>query len=129
MISVRLDGLDKVIDEIRRVPESLGIEAGIQAVAEDFASVLSGATPPGWSGTLPEYVLADGLSVGYDSLVETSGNPALDATGKRPGRRRRRWVSVDELGTVLQDTASRYTSDFAGSVLEAFAVEASRGFS
>lgn len=127
MISVRLDGLDKAIEEIRSVPDSIGIEAGMRAASEEFASVLAGATPPGWSGTLPEYVLADNLLAGYDSLVETSGNPALNTSGARLSRRLRRWVSVEELDTVLQDTVSRYTADFAGSVLEKFAVEASRG--
>jgi len=73
-------------------------------LASVFADRLREATPPGYSGRLPDSVIwetaGDSVLVGYESGVETGGNTSLE---KIPRRRRTvlTWVQEDELESVL----------------------------
>lgn len=73
-------------------------------LASSFAERLRGETPPGYSGRLKESVIwesaGDSVLVGYESGVETGGNPSLEDI---PRQRRTvlTWVQDDELETVL----------------------------
>lgn len=120
MTSVSLQGLPQVIEAIRSIPTSIGRETVFSQAADEFATVLSERTRPGWNRRLGKSVLSqptgEGYAVGYEVGVETAGNGSLD------GRRRRsRWVSVNELETVLQETADEFLGAFSGSVLAQFA--------
>lgn len=126
MISISLRGLDEVVEKIKAIPTALGRDTVFDGATKEFTVLLASKTPPGYSGRLGRSVLSasvDGGSVvGFDEGVETAGDSALD--GRRKSRkRRRRWVSVDELETVLMASADEYMGSFEGSVLEA----ASRG--
>ena len=77
------------------------------------SAVLREETPPGYNKKLRESVLYEadesGFSVGYETGVDTAGGQERSVTRPRTSgrsvlaRRGRRWVSVEELETVLEE--------------------------
>ena len=117
MKGVKITGLKEVIAELKKLPSSIDRAAVLEEVAEIFAARLRAATPKGYSGKLRDSVIyessEDGAFVGYEQEVETAGNPALDSV-IRPQTRGRsviKWVSTDELGTVLEETFDAYAAE------------------
>jgi hypothetical protein len=55
----------------------------------------------------------DEASVGYEQEVETAGNPKLDSVIRVATRGRSviKWVSTDELSTVLEETFDAYAAE------------------
>lgn len=141
MITVSVEGLDDIIEAIRKIPSSLDRETIFSDVADEFADRLKSATPEGYSGKLEESVLFrasnDEAEVGYEDGVESAGNPAYDSvtaargttTGRSvlarravPRRPRRTWVQTSELQSVLQETFDSYAPE-AVTTLEAHFAE------
>jgi hypothetical protein len=87
-------------------------------LAGGFYDVLRDVTPAGYSGRLRDSVLienaGEAVLVGYDESVETGGMPSLEQIPKRR-RTVLRWVSVDELESVIAGALSTYSG--AASVL------------
>lgn len=116
-MKVELKGVDEVLNEIRRIPTSIDTRSVFSDVSQRFADRLRAATPPGYSGRLEKSVLwqadeSEGL-VGYDEGVERAGNSALDSV-IRPNTRGRsvlRWVAVDELESILEETFTAYAPE------------------
>jgi hypothetical protein len=116
-MKVELKGVEEVLDAIRRIPASIDTKSVFSDVSEKFADRLRAATPPGYSGRLEKSVLwqsdeEEGL-VGYDEGVERAGNPALDSV-IRPNTRGRsvlKWVAVDELESILEETFTAYAPE------------------
>lgn len=116
-MKVELKGVDEVLDAIRQLPTSFDTRSVFEGVSERFADRLRAATPPGYSGRLEKSVLwqadeEEGL-VGYDEGVERAGNPALDSV-IRPNTRGRsvlKWVAVDELESILEETFTAYAPE------------------
>jgi hypothetical protein len=116
-MKVELKGVEEVLAAIRRIPTSIDTKSVFSDVSEKFADRLRAATPPGYSGRLEKSVLwqadeEEGL-VGYEEGVEGAGNPSLDSV-IRPNTRGRsvlRWVAVDELETILEETFTAYAPE------------------
>jgi hypothetical protein len=115
--SVRIKGLNEIIAKLEKIPARVDSESALGDVSEIFAARLRAATPKGYSGKLKDSVIyeADGEEafVGYEREVETAGNPDLDSV-IRPQTRGRsvlKWVSADELSTVLEETFDSYSSE------------------
>ena len=117
MSGVKVTGLNEVIDELRRLPSSIDRAIVLDEAAEIFAARLRAATPIGYSGKLKDSVIyessEDVASVGYEQEVETAGNPKLDSVirPRTRGRSVLKWVSSDELGTILEETFDAYASE------------------
>lgn len=116
MISVELQGLEEVIEELRKIPTSIDRRSAFDRVGKDFSARLRAATPPGYSRKLMDSVLYEaddeGAEVGYDQGVEVAGNSRLDSV-RRPSTRggsvlARRWVRPSELEGVLAETFQAY---------------------
>lgn len=114
---MRITGLNEVISELKRLPSSIDRAPVLEEVAEIFAARLRAATPRGYSGRLKDSVIYEASGeeafVGYEREVETAGNPALDSV-IRPNTRGRsvlKWVSADELSTVLEETFDAYAPE------------------
>jgi hypothetical protein len=110
-------GVSEVVASLEKLSSSIDRGPAMQEVAEIFAARLRAATPTGYSGRLKDSVIyeaSDGEAfVGYEQEVETAGNPDLDSV-TRPrtkGRSVIRWVSADELGTVLEETFDAYATE------------------
>lgn len=117
MSGIRLIGVDGVVRQLKSLPESIEKSDAFESVAEIFAARLRAATPRGYSGRLKDSVIFEASEeraiVGYEQEVETAGNPSLDSV-VRPQTRGRsvlRWVSADELGTVLEETFDAYAAE------------------
>jgi len=117
MSGVKVTGLSKVIDELQKLPSVIDSDPVLREASQIFAARLRAATPKGYSGKLKESVIYkssdEGAFVGYEREVETAGNPDLDSV-TRPrtkGRSVIRWVSADELGTVLEETFDAYAAE------------------
>lgn len=124
---IRVNGLDEVIDAIRRIPTSLDTRVVLSEVSEVFSDRLRAATPPGYSGKLSQSVLweADDEKgiVGFEEGVERAGNPELESV-TRPRTRGRsvlRWVPVEELETVLEDSFLAFADEGVAAMESAFA--------
>lgn len=113
MISVRLQGLKEAIEAIQAVPTAIGRETLFQDAVEGLTAVLAEKTPPGWSQNLRKSAMSDSVLVGYSAGVERPGNEKLDG---KPRRGKKRWVTVDELETVLLESASEYADSVIGQV-------------
>lgn len=131
MNGARLDGLREVTDRLNELSSSLDKSKVLAGAAEIFAARLRAATPTGYSGRLQESVIYEvdesgAAFIGYESGVETAGNPALDSvirattSGESVIRRSRftkkgrsvlRWVPVRELSTILEETLDSYSSE------------------
>lgn len=137
MITVELQGLDELIETIRRIPTSLDRQSVFEDVSQQFSARLRAATPKGYSGKLRDSVVysADDEQgeVGYETGVETAGDSSLDSVIK-PKRRgksvlARNWVRPAELEAVLQETFDAYTSEGAVFMESRFAEELNSGLS
>lgn len=123
MISVEIQGLEETIAALRDVPTVLDRQKALSEVASQFKERMTEVTPVGYSGRLKRSVLAeageDEARVGYESGVETAGNPKLDSVLKvRTRGRSVLWVPVAD----LEETLAQEFEDFEGvalSVLEA----------
>lgn len=114
-------GLDKVIDDVSRLPTSIGLRAIYDEVCQEFSARLRAATPAGYSGKLKDSVVYEvsdeqGLA-GYEPGVETAGNERLDSV-LRPQRRgqsvlSRNWVRPTELETIFQEALDAYAPEGA----------------
>lgn len=122
MISVEIDGLDEAIQAVRDFPTTLGLAPAFEAAGQRFSAVLRESTPPGYSGKLADSVMYeasdDGVTVGYESGVEVSGNPDFDRV-TRPrtvgrsvlARRGRQWVRPGDLSIVLEETSDAHADE------------------
>jgi hypothetical protein len=115
MISVSLEGLKDVIEAVRAVPTALNRKTMFEGTVEEFTALLASKTPPGWSRNLKNSAMSDSVLVGYSAGVEKPGNETLDG---KPRRGQKRWVSVDELETVLLEAVSEYSGSVLGLVAE-----------
>lgn len=117
MNGVQIEGLDELAARLAKLPLQVDAESVLGAASEIFAARLRAATPKGYSGKLKDSVIyeADGEEafVGYEQDVETAGNPALDSVIrlKTRGRSVLKWVSTDELSTVLGETFDAYSPE------------------
>ena len=117
MNGVKVTGLNEVISELKKLPSSIDRAPALEEVAEIFAARLRAATPQGYSGKLRDSVIyessEDEASVGYEREVETAGNPKLDSVIRVATRGRSviKWVSTDELSTVLEETFDAYAAE------------------
>lgn len=117
MNGVKITGLNEVIAELKKLPDSIDRAPVLEEVSEIFAARLRAATPRGYSGKLKDSVIYEasdeGAFVGYEREVETAGNPDLDSVirVKTRGRSVIKWVSADELGTVLEETFDAYAPE------------------
>lgn len=116
-MTVKLIGLEDVVRAISRIPTVIDRETVYDEVSQTFAARLRAATPTGYSGKLRDSVIYEvseaTAEVGYEQEVETAGNPDLDSV-VRPQTRGRsvlRWVSVDELSAVLEETFDAYAPE------------------
>lgn len=137
MITVELQGLDELIEAVRKIPTSIDRKTVFEDVAQQFSARLRAATPKGYSGKLRDSVVysADDEQgeVGYEQGVETAGDSSLDSV-IRPRRRgksvlARNWVKPDELEAVLQETFDAYASEGSVFMETRFAEELTRGLS
>lgn len=113
MIDVRLKGLKGVVDAIRDIPTAIGRETLFETAVEGLTAVLAEKTPPGWSRNLRRSAMSESVLVGYSAGVEEAGDEF------RKNRRRlddRRWVSVEELETVLLEAVTEYRGSVIGLV-------------
>jgi hypothetical protein len=114
---LKVTGLNEVIAELKKLPSSIDRALVLDETADIFAARLRAATPSGYSGKLKDSVIYESseevASVGYEQEVETAGNPALDSVirPRTQGRSVLKWVSSDELGTVLEETFDAYASE------------------
>jgi hypothetical protein len=71
----------------------------------------------------------DEALVGYEREVETAGNPDLDSVirPKTRGRSVLKWVSTDELSTVLEETFDSYSQEAVTFMGDRFAEEINGG--
>ena len=137
MITVELQGLDELLETIRKIPTSLDRQAVFEDVSQQFSARLRAATPKGYSGKLRDSVVYSASDeqgeVGYESGVETAGDSSLDSV-IRPKKRgksvlARNWVRPSELEAVLQETFDAYTSEGASLMETRFAEEMNNGLS
>ena len=114
---MKITGLKEVVAELKKLPTSIDRAPVFEEVAEIFAARLRAATPKGYSGKLKDSVIYEATDeeafVGYEREVETAGNPDLDSVirPKTKGRSVLKWVSADELGTVLEETFDAYSAE------------------
>lgn len=129
MISFTVEGVEDAVSAIGAVPASLARESVFGEVAQTFSFRLRAATPVGYSRRLRDSVIytsdESGAEVGYESGVETSGDPELDGiiqinANSRSvlNRKRQVWTPAEELGSILEETFTGFTSD-AMSVMQA----------
>ena len=117
MSGISVAGLNEVIARLEKIPARVDSETVLGKASEIFAARLRAATPKGYSGKLRDSVIyeseGDKAFVGYEREVETAGNPALDSVTrpKTRGRSVLKWVSADELSTVLEETFDAYAPD------------------
>jgi hypothetical protein len=117
MSGARIKGLNEIIAKLEKLPDRIDSESALGEASEIFAARLRAATPKGYSGKLKDSVIyeADGEEafVGYEREVETAGNPDLDSVirPKTQGRSVLKWVSTDELSTVLEETFDAYSPE------------------
>jgi hypothetical protein len=130
MLEIEISGLDEAKSVLLRMTDGSVTANAITSATDEFKRVIAEATPEGYSRRLPRSVASqvdgDLALVGYEPGVEVAGNPDLDSVVRpqtrgesvlRPrrwtpnGRRnsvrrdRRKWVSVNELESVLQGAA------------------------
>lgn len=137
MITVEIQGLDELLETIRKIPTSLDRQSVFEDVSQQFSARLRAATPKGYSGRLRDSVVysADDEQgeVGYEVGIETAGDPSLDSVIKPKGRGKsvlaRNWVKPAELESVLQETFDAYASEGSVFMESRFAEELSRGLS
>lgn len=133
MNGVKITGLNEVISELKKLPSSIDRAPVLEDVAEIFAARLRAATPQGYSGKLRDSVIYessdDEAFVGYEQEVETAGNPALDSVIRVATRGRSviKWVSTDELSTVLEETFDAYAAEGVLFMEERFAEQINGG--
>lgn len=132
-MSVSIVGMGDVIREMEALPSALDRQSVYEGVAEKFAPRLRAATPAGYSGRLRDSVIHavsdDEASVGYERDVETAGNPALDSV-IRPSTRGRsvlRWVAVDELASILEETFDAFSAEAVTSMADGLAEQINGG--
>jgi hypothetical protein len=132
-VSVKISGLREVIQEFKRLPTVIDRETVYDEVSQTFAARLRAATPTGYSGQLRDSVIYEvseaTAEVGYEQEVETAGNPDLDSV-VRPQTRGRsvlRWVSVDELSAVLEETFDAYAPEGVTVMSDRFAEQIDGG--
>jgi len=117
MSGVRIKGLNEIIARLERIPSRVDSEVVLEKASEIFAARLRAATPKGYSGGLKDSVIYEAddnaAFVGYEREVETAGNPDLDSVirPKTRGRSVLKWVSTDELSTVLEETFDAYAPE------------------
>lgn len=117
MSGVRIKGLNEIIAKLEKIPARIDSETVLGEASEIFAARLRAATPKGYSGKLKDSVIYESEGeeafVGYEREVETAGNPDLDSVirPKTRGRSVLKWVSTDELGTVLEETFDVYSPE------------------
>lgn len=117
MNGVRIKGLNEIIAKLEKLPARIDSETVLGEASEIFAARLRAATPKGYSGKLKDSVIYESEGeeafVGYEREVETAGNPDLDSVirPKTRGRSVLKWVSTDELGTVLEETFDAYSPE------------------
>jgi hypothetical protein len=137
VISVEVQGLEEVIDAIRKIPTSIDRKAVFEDVAQQFSARLRAATPKGYSGRLKDSVIYDAsdeqAEVGYEQGVETSGDSSLDSV-LRPKKRgksvlARNWVRPSELEAILAETFEAYAADGLSVMESRFVEELNSGLS
>jgi hypothetical protein len=136
VIDISIEGLDDVMEALRRVPTSLDRETVFADVSQRFSARLRAATPKGYSGQLRDSVVfssdAESGEVGYEPGVETSGDSSLDSA-LRPRTRGRsvlkKWVKPEELESVLEETFDAYAPEGVKFMSTRFSEELSRGIS
>jgi hypothetical protein len=131
MLEIEVSGLEEARSVLLRMTDGSVSANAIAFGADEFKRVISEATPEGYSRRLPRSVSSqidgDSALVGYEPGVEVAGNPEFDSVvrpqtqgesvlrqrrwtpkGRRNSvrRDRRKWVSVNELESVLQEAAS-----------------------
>ena len=124
MISAKLVGLDDVIEKVRSLPSTIGVESAFGDAGRRLEAILRERTPPGYNRKLPDSVVFeqadDGFTVGYETGVETAGSDSVTrprTSGRSVVARKRRWVGADELETILEETVDE-SADEIGSVIE-----------
>lgn len=122
MISVEITGLDEAIEALQRLPATMGLGAAFENAGQRMSAILREATPPGYSRRLAESVMYEaseaGVTVGYESGVETAGDPSYDSV-TRPrtsgrsvlARRRREWVRPEDLAVVLEESYDSHADE------------------
>lgn len=137
MISVELQGLEEVVSAVRRMPTAADRRSVFEDVSQQFSARLRSATPGGYSGKLKDSVIYtasdEQAEVGYESGVETAGDPSLDSV-IRPRRRGRpvlakAWVKVERLESVLLEAFDAYAADGVSLMESRLLEEATRGLS
>jgi hypothetical protein len=114
---IQVTGLVEVVQKLEQIQGLIDRKTVLDDAAEIFAARLRAATPKGYSGRLRDsviYEVTDGEAlIGYEQDVETAGNPKLDSVlrPKTRGRSVLKWVSADELGTVLEETFDAYAPE------------------
>lgn len=128
MIGVSIEGIDEITEKLRAIPTSIDRRTIFEEVAQKFSARLRAATPVGYSKKLRDSVIYqvsdDSAEVGYESGVETAGNPDLDSVTRPRTRGRsvlRKWVQADELESVLAETFDAYAAEAVTHLEEAFA--------
>jgi hypothetical protein len=126
-MSITVTGLDEAISAIESLPSVLDRMRVFEDVSAQFKQRLTSTTPAGYSGRLQKSVLSQvddeqGL-VGYESGVETAGNPKLDSI-TRPRTRGRSvlWVHVADLEELVTQEAEDF-GDIGVSVMESAFLE------
>jgi hypothetical protein len=104
VIIFSVSGVEEAVSALRDIESVLDRQGVFEAVAEEFAEDVREETPKGYSGRLKRSVLSTDGEVGYESGVETAGNPALD---KKSVLRRRKWVQPEGLESVLMTSFAR----------------------
>lgn len=133
MNGVKVTGLEEVISELKKLPSSIDRAPVLEGVSDIFAARLRAATPKGYSGKLKDSVIYEASDeeafVGYERDVETAGNPDLDSVIRVATRGRSviKWVSTDELGTVLEETFDAYAPEGVLFMEERFAEQINGG--
>jgi hypothetical protein len=123
MISVSVAGLDETIAAVQRLPATMGLAAAFESAGQRMSAIVREATPPGYNRRLEDSVIYEadetGLRVGYESGVESAGNPDLDSV-TRPrtagrsvlaNRRRRQWSKPEELASVLEESYEAHADE------------------
>lgn len=122
MFDIDVQGIDETKSVLIRMSDGAAAAGAISAAANEFKEIIAEATPEGYSRRLPRSVASvingESALVGYEPGVEVAGNPEFDSIVRRPRkwtpearrtsvrRDRRKWISVNELESVLQEAAS-----------------------
>lgn len=122
MTLVSLVGLESLKEKLGDLPTVLDSSQALADVARQFKDRMSAVTPAGYSGRLKRSVIAEfdaeEVRVGYESGVETAGNPKLDSVLKPRTRGRSVfWVPAADLGELL----AQDFEDFEGEALSVLA--------